>query len=399
MFAVASLWLGCAPAQSDGGAADIAQAFREGSFDLAFSYRYEHVEEDGFGANANASVLRTRLTYETARVRGFSLTLEVDDLRTVGADGFDSTRNGRTDLPIVADPSATDLNELLVRHVSDSGIDISFGRQRLTASSRRYVGSINWRQNEQTFDSVSVVGSFGDLEASYAYVGNVNRIFGPKDGNPPADLGGQIHLMDVKRTLENGVRFWGYGYFLDFDTAAALSTATLGVRVEGEHPIGNGLRIPFIIDVARQRDHAENPFDYAADYWRLQGGLAWSRFSLLAGVEVLEGTGRAGEVFSTPLAGLHGLNGWADKFVSTPSGGLEDRHLNFGFTAGGGRFDVIYHDYSATAGDSTYGTELDVSFRKPITERYSLLIKAADYRAESFATDVRKFWIMVTASF
>lgn len=387
-------------AQNASDASNIAQAFRDGVFDLALRYRYEHVDEDGFAPQANASVLRTRLTFETAPWRRWSLTLEADDLRAIGADGFNSTRNGKTEWPIVADPTATELNQLLIRHVTPSGLGLSLGRQRLTSSSRRFVGSINWRQNEQTFDAVAAVRKFGgNTEASYAYVNNVNRVFGPKNGNPPADLGGAIHLIDVKRALEGGTRVWGYGYFLDFDTAASLSTATLGLRVDGAYSIRDELRVPFVIDVARQRDHTANPFDYAANYWLLEGGLEWQDFSILAGVEVLEGTGRTGEVFSTPLAGLHALNGWADRFLTTPPGGLEDRRLKLGHALGGGRLDVVYHDYSASAGSSSYGTELDVSVAWPITEHYLVLIKAADYRAEDFAADVRKFWIMVSAAF
>ena len=168
---LAGFGVNSASAQSESDASSIAQAFRDGAFGLALRYRYEHVDQDGFSANANASVLRTRLTFETARLRGFSLALDVDDLRTIGADGFNSTRNGNTELPTVADPTATELNQLLIRHVSASGLDVSLGRQRLTSSSRRFVGSINWRQNEQTFDSVAAVRSFGSgTEASYAYV-------------------------------------------------------------------------------------------------------------------------------------------------------------------------------------------------------------------------------------
>jgi hypothetical protein len=397
---VVSLWAGSAAGQERVDAGSIAQAFRDSRFDLALRYRYEHVDEDGFALHANASVLRTRLTFETATWRRWSLTLEADDLRAIGADGFNSTRNGKTEWPTVADPTATELNQLFVRHVSASGLGLSLGRQRLISSSRRFVGSINWRQNEQTFDAVSAERKFGDdTEASYVFVSNVNRVFGPKDGNPPADLRGGIHLIDVKRVLGGGTRLWGYGYFLDFDTAATLSTATLGLRMDGAYSIRDELRVPFIIDVARQRDYANNPFDYALNYWLLEGGLAWKDLSILAGVEVLEGTGRNGEAFSTPLAGLHGQNGWADRFLSTPPGGLEDRRLKLGHALGAGRLDVVYHDYSASAGSSSYGTELDVSVAWPITEHYSLLVKVADYRAEGFASDVRKLWVEVNAGF
>ena len=64
-----------------------------------------------------------------------------------------------------------------------------------------------------------------------------------------------------------------------------------------------------------------------------------------------------------------------------------------------GTLDVIYHDYVSSVGGSEYGTELDVSLSWPITERHSLLIKTADFRADGFSTDVSKFWIMVSAGF
>lgn len=397
---LAACWADGATAQNASDASSIAQAFRDGAFDLALQYRYEHVDQAGFDANANASVLRTRLTYETARLHGFSLTLEVDDLRAIGADSFNSTRNGKTELPLVVDPAATDLNQLLVGYVSPSGLGLSLGRQRLTSSLRRFVGSINWRLNEQTFDGIAAERTFaGGTEASYAFVSNANRIFGPKNGNPPADLGGAIHLIDVKRTLDSGIRFWGYGYFLDFDSAAQVSTATVGIRLDGTRRLSDELGIPFMAGFARQRDHARNPLDYTVDYWLLESGLEWTNFSVLGGIEVLEGTGRAGEVFSTPLAGLHGLNGWADQFLATPSSGLEDRYIKLTRRLGGGTLDFIYHDYAASAGGSSYGTELDVSASWPVSEHYTLLIKTAHYRAEGFSTDVRKLWIMVSAGF
>jgi len=398
--AVICAGIGSALAQDGGDVGSIVQAFRDGRFDLALRYRYEHVDQGGIASHANASVLRTRLTFETARTHGSSLTLEVDDVRAIGADGFNSTRNGKTSRPIVADPAATELNQLFVRHVTPAGLELSLGRQRLTLSSRRFVGSINWRQNEQTFDAVTATGKLrGGTQASYAYVSNVNRIFGPKEGSPAADFGGAIHLIDIKETLANGTRLSGYGYFLDLDTAAALSTATLGIRVNGAYAIGEQLRVPFIVDVARQQDHAHNPVDYEADYFLLESGLAWDEYSVLAGIEILEGTGVTGEAFSTPLAGLHGLNGWADQFVVTPPGGLEDRYVKLGRTLGSGRLDIVYHDYSASVGGDRYGTEFDISVGWPITQRYSLLLKAANYRADRLATDTRKFWVMVDASF
>ena len=64
--------------------------------------------------------------------------------------------------------------------------------------------------------------------------------------------------------------------------------------------------------------------------------------------------------FQTPLATLHKFNGWADKFLATPSNGLEDLYLALEGKTGRFKWATIFHDFSANEGTAAYGSELDL---------------------------------------
>lgn len=389
-----------AHAQSASAASELARALRDGSFDLSLRYRYEFVDQEDFALHANASVLRTRLTYRTADLRGLSLLLEVDDLRDIGADGHNSTRNGKLDRPVVADPQATELNQLFVGYQTGAGTRLGVGRQSLSVPNRRFVASRNWRLNEQTFDALTVVHEFAEgAEAAYTYVTNVNRIFGPHDGVPPANLSGGLHLFDGRYALGTDANLHGYAYFLDFDDAPELSSATAGLRFAGSRALNERTSLPYAVEYARQRDYADNPVAYAADYVAFEAGLSWSVLSVTAGLEILEGSGLPGAVITTPLAGLNGYNGWADQFLAIPVDGLEDRSLQLRAPVGGGELDLVVHDFCSSRRSSSYGSELDLALSWPFGTSYVLLLKAADYRADGHAADTVKVWLMLSASF
>ncbi len=45
------------------------------------------------------------------------------------------------------------------------------------------------------------------------------------------------------------------------------------------------------------------------------------------------------------------------------------------------------------------GDEIDASLQWSIGDHYSLLVKLARYNADSFATDIKKYWVMFSAAF
>jgi hypothetical protein len=386
---------------------DIATAFREGTFHVSFRYRYELVEDDNPALvhdTARASTLRSRLSYSTAEYGRLALMIEMDDLRSVGDDDYNSTRNGKTDRPVVADPEATDLNVAALSYRGPGDARIVVGRQKISRGNERFVGTVGWRQNEQTMDAASIGYKAGSrLEAYYAFVDQVNRINGPEDaptGQPPARYDGQTHLADVSYTFGPMARLTAYAYLLDLNEAPTLSSETFGARLAGEVALSGEWSVPYGVEFASQAEYAGNPNDYDADYYVAELGLRRNRTSLKFVYEVLEGSDVPNEAFQTPLATGHAFQGWVDKFLTTPTGGVNDVYALLEFPLFGGNIRVRYDNYKAQTGSpDDYGTELGIWTTWPIGKNYAAVVKYADYNADQFAADTTKLWLMFSANF
>src|SRR5688572_8032186 len=142
--------------------------------------RYETVDDAGRALDANGTTVRARLGYETGYWNSLQVAFDFDQIWTVGGATYNSTRNGKTAYPVIADPSMTALNRLQITYASDFDTKFTLGRQRLVLGNQRFVGNVAWRQHEQTFDALSAVNtSIEDLTLTYAYLLRVNRISGP----------------------------------------------------------------------------------------------------------------------------------------------------------------------------------------------------------------------------
>lgn len=379
----------------------IAEALAAGSVKLSFRQRFEFVDQDGLPQDAFASTLKTRLTLASGTWRDWQAHLEVDDLRPVLGDSFNSTRNDKARRPVVADPKGTDLNQAFVSYRGFKNAEIRLGRQRINRGDQRFIGGVGWRQNEQTYDAATFAYSPNDRwGVHYGYVHQVNRVFGPESGAPAADLSGQTHLLDVGYRLNDLITASGFAYLIDLDEGApGLSNRTVGLALQGNLPLNGSRKLEFGLLFATQSEAGGNPVDYSADFLRLHAGYAFESVSLTVGLEHLEGSDRPGAAFRTPLATLHKFQGWADKFLATPTAGIDDLYLGATFKLLDGSMTVAYHDFSAETGGSDYGSEVNVSFSRKLGERYGLLAKAAAYDADEFATDTTKLWLMFTASF
>jgi len=413
---ILSLTMSSAGAENFG--TQVADAFKDGSFDVALRYRYEFVDRDfrGLGDlitnNANASTLRTRLVYKTAPLFDTFLTVNMDDLRPIIGSDFNDTRNGKSQYPVVADPKGTDLNLASLTFTGLEDGKIVLGRQRIIRENSRFVGNVGWRQNEQTYDSVSIDYAFTDkLQFFYGYVDRVKRIFGPEDGVPAASFSSSSHLLDASYTFSPLFRLTGYAYVLDLKNAASLSSQTLGLRLTGKQEFGDGLNFSYTAELAAQEDYQDNPNDYDEGYYHFAAGLDWAKFGVKLGYEVLEGSGTLGQSFQTPLATLHKFNGWADQFLATPGGGLEDLYIQGTAKALGGKLSLIFHDFSAQTGGSDYGSELDFVASWSVMKNYSILAKFALFEVDSNSplavnpdpnkrhSDISKFWLQLSANF
>lgn len=382
----------------------LEDAIKNSKFHLDTRYRLEMVEQDGLADDATASTLRTRLGITTGEFNGFSALIEAEDVTEIGDDDYNNTINDNSTRPVVADVQGTEINRAYLKYSGFTDTDVTFGRQHINLDNQRHLGAAMWRQNEQTFDALSITNkSLPDTTVKYAYVSKINRIFGPD--SEAGDWNSESHVINVSnKSLPIG-KITGYGYMLDFeDDAPTRSSNTFGVSLSGKQKVFDDVTFKYHAEYAQQSDAGDNTTNYDADYITLAPSLSWNGFTAKIGYEKL-GSDNGVQAFQTPLGTAHKFNGWADKFLSTPANGLEDTYLELGYKVRGDSalkglmLKAQYHDFKADEGGADYGTEYGLYAKMPIKKNYYIEAKYADYQADAFATDTQKFTLSLGAKF
>ena len=371
-------------------AVDLAKAVAEGKTSLGFRYRLEHVAQDGIAEDALASTARARLTWNSAETDNFTFGIETDYSLILGIEDFNSTTNGRTEYPIVADPKGFDLNQAFARY-SNGDTTVTVGRQRINHGGQRILGGVAYRQNEQTYDALRVQGKAGNIDLDYSYIHNINRIFGPGDGAQPGDWFGNSHAFRASTATGEGHSVAGFAYLLDLSNANGPpnANATYGVEYQGKFEA-----LTLSAAIARQSDYAGNPVSYDALYYSLQGVAAVGALTLTGAVEVLgSDDGMAG--FRTPVATLHKFQGWTDRFLATPATGVRDTWFSVAGKVGDATVTGVFHDFQADEGGADYGSEIGLAITYPLRDNLSFLFKTAQYSADEHASDITKLWLML----
>lgn len=371
----------------------VLDALRAGQPTVELRYRFEQVYDDAVGQeDALASTLRAVLGYQSGAWNGFRFRIEGENVLSVGDDlynnaGFGDSANGVRDRPVVADPEGADLHRGTLSWENDR-VSIAVGRDELNLGDQRFVGSVGWRQHHQTYDGARIKISASErLQLFYSYLESVQKVNRGVD-----ELDG--HLFEGQLEFDSG-RLTFYGQLLDYDDPARskLSSSTLGAEWSGTHHCAHGSLL-YELEYARQRDAGNNPGRIDADY-RL-ATVAWqgARLSVRGAQETLAGSARDGQ-FNTPLATLHKFNGWADKFLVTPTAGLVDAYLELGWKQGRASWLASYHDFEAATGSASYGTEIDGQLLVQASRDFTVGLKLANYEADQFSADTRKvsFWV------
>ncbi len=361
--------------------------------------RYEGVDQTGFDETADALTYRLRVGFETGEVADTKFLIEFDHIDDL-IDDFNSTINGKTQFPVVADPNATELNRLQLVNTSLPGTKVTLGRQRIILDDSRFVGNVGWRQNEQTFDGVRIESTaFGELSLDVSYIEQINRIFG--DDSAAGRWNGDTVLINAKHPTPLG-KITGFAYLLDVDDAGGIfSSQTLGARLNGAWPVRSG-KLAYVASYAQQNDYGSSPFEYVADYVLAEGTFSQNGLSAGLGYELLGGDAARG--FQSPLATLHKFQGWADNFLITPNTGIEDLYVKAGYAPGqtgplkDAKLLAVYHDFSADTQGLDYGSELNL-LATAKWKSLGLTFKYADYNAEDFATDTSKIWFQIDYGF
>ncbi len=239
---------------------------------------------------------------------------------------------------------------------------------------------------------------------TYTYVIQVNRINGSK--SPGGQWDTNTHLFRIAYDKLPIGTLTGFAYFMDISDAAAASNQTFGIRLTGNQDLGKGFKGLYELTWAHQKNYQNSPATFSLDYFQIVGGLAYQGATAKVGYELLEGNGS--QSFRTPLATLHAFQGWADMFLATPAGGIEDLYFSLGYKAtevpywGTISGLVVYHDFSPDIAGPDLGEE--VNFKLAVTpkiyqQKVIFSIEMADFSGSPILPDVRKFWLTATLAF
>ena len=344
--------------------------------------RYEFADIDDFDPS-HALTLRARLGLKTKSFNGFSALVEgeftqaiIDDYNAGAgpeADPYDPSNS------VILDPETIELNQAYLQY---EGFDTTFklGRQRIIYDNAAFIGNVGWRQNEQTYDAFSIVNkSIDGLTLNYAFINQVNRIFGsdadspvtPKFGNVQ-DLSADIHLFNASYAGIKGVTLGGYVYLMDFEDFQPFDNNTFGISAKG-----NVAGLTLYGELAFQ-DQAGLMSDGDAAYYHVTATKAFGTQSLTLGVEQL------GAGFKTPLATVHAFNGFSDATdaarLNGAHNGLTDVYISHTIPIFCGiKWMNALHAFGDDEFSTGYGWEFDSVLTKKFNDNFTAIAKFAQF--------------------
>lgn len=340
--------------------------------------RYEFADVEGLN-DANAFTTRERLGLQTQKWNGFSALIEGEFTQVIGDDYSGGAVGADPFNPadsVIADPETNELNQGYLQY---DGFDTMAraGRQRIIYDNAAFIGNVGWRQNEQTFDAAALENkSIDGLNLKYAYIGQVNRIFGSEATAPNFQyVDGQVNLVNINYTGFDNLSLTGYAYIMNFNDLSAWDNNTFGGFAKTDQ-----FGMTFYGEAAFQ-DKASATSDSSA--WYAHGNVtkAFGTHALTVGVESL------GAGFKTPLATLHAFNGFADVFLggraNGSQNGLTDCYASYTMPIFFGmKWVNVVHAFGDNEISAGYGWEYDSVLVKKFDDNFTALAKFAYFNSD-----------------
>ncbi|ADR34044.1 hypothetical protein Sulku_1382 [Sulfuricurvum kujiense DSM 16994] len=376
--------------------------------------RYETVDDESTasGSAANAMTVRAVLGLEAQLlgIEGLSGKVEGTTVQSIGGEHYYSVTNSRssTAYDTIADPQQSRITQAYL-HYKLNKTTAKVGRQIINIDNQRFVGSVDWRQMPQVFDAALISDNTIDaLTLTGAYVWGRDLAI----NNNPTSKTNSI-ILNGSYKVSDMLKITAYDYMI------SSASDTVGIALTGTLPFANA-KVAYRAEYASQGDASRDTDNLPANqnvqadayYYNLDLKADMNGFFAGAGYEFLSGTTTTdGKTkFQTPLATLHAFNGWADKFLATPTGGLKDTSVTLGYSAAGlGKAMVVYHDFATDVemgGKSDLGNEWDLLYTNAIpgVKGLNALVKAAFYNAgdvnpTTTYADTDKIWLQLDYKF
>ena len=411
--------------------------------------RYQYLDIDALSSRkvnsldpASIVTNRTNLNFSAKlfELEGLNAEMELNAVNDFGSQYVDGTQIDKH-IPAATRPS-NKAGEVAVAKISQANISYTnsgatglVGRKTVNIDNQRWVGSVGWKQNFQTLDLALL--AYGTEDKAFnimaAYVYGVNAI-----GDDGYDYGQeQVYngvvgsgstrsgVLHASYKIMDPITITGYGYLL------GSVSDTYGAAATGKIPLAEGMSMTYRAEYALQTKasltHSQlqaksKTSKVSSQYINVDVGANLSGVLLGANYEVLGAnkdydrkTNSGLPALQTHLATKHKFNGWADQFLKTPDGGLQDINARIGYKSkSAGKVLAVYHMFSATqdmnnkdnATDAAtnLGSEIDLLYTRAIPSVTGLsgLIKAAMYSAgdvAGYGSDKTMVWAQLDYKF
>ncbi len=393
-------------------AENFQEMFTKGQADGQIRLRYEYVDLENATPHSWAAMARLRLGFRTAEIGGLSFYAQAQANVTPWNDYADNKeRTNRRD--VIADPDGFRLHQAYadMKWIPDTLVRV--GRQEINLDDQRFIGSVDWRQNAQSFDGILVQNkSIDKLTLTAAYLTEIETILLKptehlKRGSNELNSLGILHARYNYAGKHN---ISAFAYLLDCD-ADNTTKAVNGERIERDN-ITEGLRLDGSFDVdaknainydvtgALQQDFNGGNGGHSGEF--LSAYLAYEiekKYSLGGGYSYISGAEDSGANygFDTLAGTAHKFNGWADLFTGTNGGawkvGLQDLWIDASVKVDDvGKFTAAYHwfytanDFSGAKDfDGHLGDEIDLMWSRDFVifgQKINALAKYGYYFAD-----------------
>ncbi|MDJ0643003.1 MAG: alginate export family protein, partial [Erythrobacter sp.] len=357
--------------------------------------RYEFADVAGQTDDGEALTLRIRSSVEVNPIDGLSLLAEGEAIASLLPDRLNGFVSGG-ERPGIADQETVELNRLQVEFAPMDRLNVTLGRQRIALDDERFIGIVDFRQNQQTYDAITAsIRGPADIAVRAGYIWRVGRILGGerRDGVFDSDS----FFVNAALPLEFG-QIGAFHYDLDLDDRVGnrIESQTSGATFRGRSFPGE-FGLFYEAGYARQESAGATP-EYVRAKLRIERG----EVSLEGQFELL-GSDR-GVAFQTPLATLHRFQGATDIFLVTPPDGIEDIEIRGTWRIGslgtsrGASLSLQYNTFSPAVGSGRYGEEWGAEFGVTLAST-RLSVAASHYDADNFASDTTRVWLTAARKF
>lgn len=364
------------------------------TFEPSTRYRFQQVE-DNIRGDATASTLKLRLNASWQVNEYFQSFIQTDYVHAFNQNSYNSITVTKATSPIPDVPSS-ELNQVWLKYTSDYDWYAKLGRQMLSFDNDRHVSSVEFWQNDQTFDALTFgYNDSTNWNFTYSYVTKAHRIFGddathilPYDdtrfdtnpNRPFLELGNHkhnTHLVNVNYSVNRYLGVTGYAYFIDNESARQLSSHTLGFRFDGEVK-PDSIKFGYTAELAQQSTAKDNPWKFDGYYVFAELSAQYRSHQIALSYERL--TEDNGFAFATSLGDNHQFLGWADVFSNYLStDGVRDTAITYRGRRAELRWRLVAHVFAADSSGDTAGHEIDLEMAYRFNRKWEATLLRSEY--------------------